>query len=98
MMDNVEQHKLFHDGIETMEAYFGQVQKSPSTYDGKRVRSIIETFGGVFCKHLTEEIATLEKSKLVEIFPAEADFEKLWGEMMDWIISTSSKLTTMPWV
>ena len=98
MTQNIEQHHLFHEGFETMETYFNEVQKDPSAYDGKRVREIIESFGIVFCNHLKEEIGTLEKSKLVAIFPEEADFKKVWKEQMDWVIGTSSKLTTMPWV
>jgi hypothetical protein len=98
MVQNVEQHQLFHEGFEAMETYFRQVQKTPSLYDGEKVLSIIERFGNVFCRHLQEEIGTLERSKLVAIFPVEAEFVKVWKEMMDWIISTSSKLTSMPWV
>ena len=98
MTQNLEQHKLFHEGFETMEAYFRQVQKTPSVYDGTKVREIIESFGTVFSNHLREEIGTLERSKLVAIFPVEAEFKKVWKEQMDWVISTSSKLTTMPWV
>lgn len=98
MTQNLEQHELFREGFETMETYFGQVQKDPSVYDGTKVREMIESFGIVFCKHLTEEIGTLERSKLVAIFPVEAEFKKVWKEQMDWVIGTSSKLTTMPWV
>jgi hypothetical protein len=98
MTQNIEQHKLFHDGFESMETYFGQVRKNPSVYDGKKVREIIEGFGTVFCNHLQEEIETLERSKLVAIFPVEAEFKKVLKEQMDWVIGTSSKLTTMPWV
>ena len=98
MTQNLEQHHLFQEGFETMETYFGQVQKDPSVYDGKKVREIIESFGTVFSNHLREEIGTLERSKLIAIFPVEADFKKVWKAQMDWVIGTSSKLTTMPWV
>ena len=98
MSQNLEQHQLFHDGFQSMETYFGHVQKDPSVYDAKKVRQIIESFGVVFCNHLREEIETLERSKLVAIFPDEADFKKVWKAQMDWVIGTSSKLTTMPWV
>jgi hypothetical protein len=98
MTQNLEQHQLFHDGFESMETYFGQVQKDSSVYDAKKVREIIEAFGTVFCTHLQEEIETLERSKLVAIFPDEKDFQKVWKAQMDWAIGKSSKLTTMPWV
>lgn len=48
--------------------------------------------------HLTQEIGTLEREKLIEIFPVENEFKKVWGDMMDWAVGNSSKLTTMPWV
>jgi len=98
MVGNVEQHKAFAEGFDAMETYFGQVQKNPSLYDGEKVVDMIDRFGKVFCKHLEEEIGTLERSKLVEIFPIEADFLKVWTEMMDWIISTAHSLTHLPWV
>lgn len=98
MQQNLDQHKLFHDGFETMETYFTTVQRDPSLYNGQKVRDIIETFGEVFVSHLTQEIGTLERSNLVEIFPVEADFRKTWDAMMKWAIGSSSKLTTMPWV
>jgi hypothetical protein len=98
MTQNIEQHKLFHDGFEEMETYFGKVQKNPSLYDGNKVRGIIEKFGAVFTNHLTEEITTLERSNLIAIFPDINDLKKIWVEQIDWVISTSNKLTLMPWV
>src|ERR1700737_5423808 len=34
MAQNLEQHRLFDEGLDTLEAYFKQVQKDPSVYDG----------------------------------------------------------------
>jgi hypothetical protein len=98
MVENVEQHHMFMEGFHTMEEYFTHVQKDPSVYDGNKVTAIIEQFGGVFCTHLTEEIDTLEPSKMRAIFPVEEEFKKIHTEMMEWIIGTCNKLTTMPWV
>jgi len=98
MTQNLEQHHLFEEGFQTMEAYFNQVQKDPSVYNGSQVREMIKKFGRVFSNHLREEIDTLERSKLVAIFPIEEELKKVFQEQMDWVISTSSKLTTMPWV
>lgn len=98
MVENVEQHQLFTEGFHEMEEYFTQVQKDPSVYDGDKIQAMIEKFGGIFCTHLTEEIDTLEPSKMRIIFPVEEDFRKVHTDMMDWVIGTCSKLTTMPWV
>jgi hypothetical protein len=98
MTQNEEQHHMFEEGLEAMEKYFGDVQKNPSVYDGNKVIELIETFGDIFCNHLREEIKTLERSKLMTIFPDVEDLKKLWKEMMDWIIKTSKPFTSMPWV
>jgi hypothetical protein len=83
MIQNLEQHKLFHDGFEEVESYFGKVQKDPSLYDGNKVRAMIEKFGAVFTNHLTEEIGTLERSNLGAIFPDVNELKKIWKEQMD---------------
>jgi hypothetical protein len=98
MAENIAQHKLFHGGFESLEAYFGRVRQDPSIYDGEKVRAMIEEFGAVFVNHLHQEIETLERSKLVAIWPDEEELKKLWETMMAWIIKSASKLTTMPWV
>ena len=98
MEENVEQHKMFHDGLRTMEDYFTQVKKNPSIYDGSKVTEMIDQFGGVFCLHLREEIDTLEPTKLEKIFPDVKVLMNAHFTMMKWNISTSNKLTTLPWV
>ena len=98
MQQNIDQHALFHTGFETMDAYFTSVQRDPSIYNGQKVRDMIETFGQVFVSHLTQEIDSLEKSKLLEIFPTDGELKKVWEAMMNWAIGSSSKLTTLPWV
>ena len=98
MQQNIDQHALFHAGFETMDTYFTSIQRDPSIYNGQKVRDMIETFGQVFVLHLTQEIDSLEKSKLVEIFPTEGELRKVYEEMMNWAIGSSSKLTTLPWV
>jgi hypothetical protein len=81
-----------------MEEYFTLIQNDPSVYDGEKIQGMIEDFGDVFCRHLTEEIDTLEPNKMRIIFPVEDDFRQVQTEMMDWVIGTCNKLTTMPWV
>ena len=98
MEQNIEQHKLFHDGIEAMETYFTGVQRDPSVYNGQQVKDMIESFGDVFVSHLTHEIETLARDKLVAIFPVGSELQRVWEAMMKWVIGSSSKLTTMPWV
>lgn len=98
MNENVEQHKMFADGLHTMEEYFTNVKKDPSVYDGNKVTAMIEQFGGVFCLHLREEIDTLEPAKLEVIFPDVKVLMDAHFTMMKWNIASSNKLTTFPWV
>jgi hypothetical protein len=98
MKVNLEQHQTFHDGFEALETYFTKVKKNPSIYDGQKVRSMIEEFGAVFQKHLEEEIATLEKSKLMAIFPEVEDLKKITHDITQYAIDHGNKLTSFPWV
>jgi hypothetical protein len=98
MVQNVEQHHMFMEGFHTMEEYFTHVQKDPSVYDGDKIQAMIEKFGAVFCLHLTEEIETLEPNKMRIIFPVEEDLRKVHTEMVDWVVGTCNKLTSLPWV
>jgi hypothetical protein len=98
MSENKGQHEAFMDGFVAMEGYFNQVKKSPEIYDGNKIRKMIETFGPIFVKHLGEEIWTITPDNLAKIFPVEKDLEENFKAMLAWIIKTSSKTTTFPWV
>jgi hypothetical protein len=98
MRVNLEQHASFHGGLEALDTYFTEVQKNPSLYDGQKSRNMIEKFGAGFQKHLEDEIATLEKSKLMAIFPDVADLKKVSHELTQYAIANASKLTSFPWV
>ena len=98
MQQNIEQHKQFHDGFEALDTYFGKIRKDPSIYDGVKVRTMIEQFGGVFVHHLQEEIGTLERSKLVAIFPNEDELKKVSEDMTNYNIKHANKFTSFPWV
>lgn len=89
---------MFHDGLDSMEKYFGNVKKNPSIYDGQKVREMIDTFGTIFTTHLSDEIGTLEPENLRAIYPEVKDLKKTWMEMMDWAIANATKMTMLPWV
>lgn len=57
METNVNQHAAFAAGIERFRVYV--FETIPETYDGKRVKEIIDSFGPVLRIHLTEEIDSL---------------------------------------
>ena len=59
MDTNVEQHKRFHDGLEQLQAYAGDVVAGKEAYDGGRVVGIIDAFGPALIQHLNDEIPTI---------------------------------------
>lgn len=59
MAGNVEQHHAFHDGLENYQAFVDGVLSGKDVYDGKKLVSIIDSFGGILTQHLTDEIPTL---------------------------------------
>lgn len=59
MKVNVDQHEAFHDGLETYLNYTEAILCGEDKYDGKRLKSIIESFMPVLREHLLDEIVTL---------------------------------------
>lgn len=59
MEKNVEQHEAFGPGVGEYDVYVKACQEGRETFDGERVRKIIDGFGGILTQHLTEEIDTL---------------------------------------
>ncbi|KAK0649644.1 hypothetical protein B0T16DRAFT_135241 [Cercophora newfieldiana] len=57
---NVQQHQAFEKGVKEFREYVEGVSSGKERYDGERVVSMIDVFGGLLVKHLTEEIGTLE--------------------------------------
>jgi hypothetical protein len=69
MVENVEQHEMFQDGLHTLKDYCSHIEKSPFEYDGNKVTTMIDSFASAFVRHLHEEIDTLSPEKLRAIFP-----------------------------
>jgi hypothetical protein len=60
LMDaNIEQHKSFHDGLETFKAYTDALLAGQEKYEGSRVVEIIDSFAPALTKHLADEIPTI---------------------------------------
>ena len=64
MAQNVQQHHAFEVGLKNLEDYASKT--SVGEYDGQKLRSIIDGFGGILTKHLTEEIQTLLALKIYD--------------------------------
>jgi hemerythrin-like domain-containing protein len=59
MEKNVEQHHGFGPGMGAYDDYLKACQEGKETFDGEKVRKIVDSFGAIFTQHLTEEIDTL---------------------------------------
>jgi len=57
MATNLEQHHAFEASLARLETYLALV--TPETYNGKWLKSLVETFGNKLEPHLTHEIVTL---------------------------------------
>jgi hemerythrin-like domain-containing protein len=56
---NVEQHHGFGPGVGEYDDYVKACQEGRESFDGEKVRRILDGFGGILTQHLTEEIDTL---------------------------------------
>ena len=80
MCANIEQHKLFHDGLEIFKTYADAVV-SGEKYEGSRVIEIIDSFAPALVKHLADEIPTImglrqyddKLAELPKLFQEEAE-------------------------
>jgi hemerythrin-like domain-containing protein len=57
MVGNLAQHHAFQTSLERLEGHLATV--TPETYDGKRLKNLIETFAKDLVPHLSDEIQTL---------------------------------------
>ena len=60
LMDaNVQQHQLFHHGIESYNKYLSLVKEGQVPFEGQKLKGIIDDFMPVLRTHLNDEITTL---------------------------------------
>ncbi|CZT04722.1 uncharacterized protein RAG0_11084 [Rhynchosporium agropyri] len=74
MAKNVAQHYAFMPGLENFGSYL--TDTSVEEYDGLKLRAIVDSFGEVLAKHLSEEIETLLELKAFD----EAVMRKAYDE------------------
>jgi hypothetical protein len=98
MVENVEQHEAFQQGLESLRKYALEVQKFPTVYDERKVVTLVEAFGDDFVHHLHDEIPSLSPEKMRTIFPDQKDYEKTLNAMMRWTVSNANKVKGLPWV
>jgi hypothetical protein len=98
MAKNLEQHHAFHDGLQAVDSYFGQVLKDPAIYEGGKVVAMLDEFGCIFVDHLNDEIGTLEPANMRKIFKDPKEAKEIDQKMVQWIVASSSLTADVPWV
>jgi hypothetical protein len=59
MDNNIDQHKAFHDGMDSLKAFADGVLADEQKYDGSRLVALIDSFGPALMQHLADEIPTI---------------------------------------
>ncbi len=67
----VDQHHAFEAGLKNFEDYVARLRDNKDTFDGVKVRSMINEFGTVLFQHLGDEIKAFEELQSL-------------GEKIDW--------------
>ena len=98
MKVNLDQHHTFHEGLESLRNYFTEVQKNPSTYDGAKVTTMLDEFGGLFLQHLNDEICTLAPENMRKIFKDPMEAKEIDKRLVAWVVETSNPFTNVPFV
>ncbi|KAM0351709.1 hypothetical protein ACHAPU_002719 [Fusarium lateritium] len=92
LMDaNIEEHHLFHEGLDVFRDYIGKVKKEEEELDGEKLIKIIDSFMPILRTHLENEIETLVG---LEKYADKCDwgvwFEKKGAELGKKAMSTST--------
>ncbi|EON97414.1 putative hemerythrin hhe cation binding domain-containing protein [Phaeoacremonium minimum UCRPA7] len=83
MEANVAQHKAFHDGVGTYQAYLADVGAGKEKYDGQRLKAIIDSFMPVLRQHLSDEIDSL---MALEKYEEKTQWDKWFKGVMDKVL------------
>ncbi|PNP56394.1 hypothetical protein THARTR1_03550 [Trichoderma harzianum] len=78
---NIEQHHAFEDGLKEYHAHLESAESGTGTYDGAKLKNIIDSFMPVLRQHLQDEIFTL---KAFDKYKDKTDWAK-------WTKDTASK-------
>jgi len=88
MATNIQQHESFDKGLEDLKQYADEVATKPATYEGARVRGIIDGFAPDLVSHLHDEIGTLlalEQFGGGELMKAGKELEKHAADGIDMV-------------
>lgn len=89
LMDaNIEEHKVFHDGLEKFTSYVTDVVSEKVAFEGKTLVGIIDGFMPVLRRHLRNEIDTLLD---LERFADVVDWNKWFASMLEKVMASTMR-------
>lgn len=91
MEKNVDQHAAFAPSFGSFEDYVNALRSGKETYDGARVRKLIDDFGPILAEHLIDEIGTFEQ---LEALGDRIDWKAWSKRVTDMAVKTSEKVCT----
>lgn len=83
--NEIEEHKVIHDALDTLYAIIKEGQKSPGKFDSKRLKEHMEGFRTPLIHHLDEEVIHLQPENL-KVF-SEAEMKKHHKEFWTYVKS-----------
>ncbi|PPR03396.1 hypothetical protein CVT24_012521 [Panaeolus cyanescens] len=98
MSHNVEQHKAFHDGMETFKQYMLDVREKKETYEGERARELSKAFSEPLLQHLHDEIPTISPEMLSRFDDEPETLQNMYHRLEEHAKSQPGKLTVFPFV
>ncbi|KAF9045583.1 hypothetical protein BJ165DRAFT_1404743 [Panaeolus papilionaceus] len=95
---NVDQHKAFHDGMDTFRQYMLDLKSKKESYDGVKVQELCKAFADPLVQHLHDEIPTISPEKLARFDDEPETLKKMFDKLEEHIKSQPGKLTVFPFV
>ncbi|KAF7318885.1 hypothetical protein HMN09_00224100 [Mycena chlorophos] len=92
----IEQHVPIERGLTEILAYIDASRADLSTFDAKKLKSLMEALAGPLFEHLDEEVENLAPERM-KVF-TEEELKQAGKELMVWIRAHSQKYVTLPFM
>ncbi|KAF6753058.1 hypothetical protein DFP72DRAFT_903238 [Ephemerocybe angulata] len=94
--ENTEQHRAFHDAMQTLKVYLEGVQAGSQEYDGQKMRELLREFADPLVKHLHDEIPTIRPEIMHKIDKTE--MQKMSRALMIYNQSQEGLFSVVPFM
>jgi hypothetical protein len=65
--DHLKEHEGIHRGLDQYAAYIKKCKKERKEWDGKKLRSIMDSFRDILFRHLDHELVSLEGENMKKV-------------------------------